>query len=866
MLRIKGLLFFLFYFLLFSLHATHQRAGEITYKHISGLTYEFKLVTYTYTPSPADRPELEIVWGDGSSSIVARTRKINLPNDISENIYIARHTFASSGYYTISMEDPNRNAGIVNIPNSVNIPFYVQTTLLINPFLGANSSPQLLNPPIDNGCVNKPYYHNPGAFDIDGDSLSYKLITCRGFQGENIPGYSLPFASNFISIDAMTGDLIWDSPPMQGEYNIAIQIEEWRNGVLICEMVRDMQIIIVACDNEPPEVSLIQDTCVLAGTILELTVTANDINSSQVTLSATGLPLQLSNSPATFPIVSGAPPVTSLFSWNTQCEHVRLRPYQVSFKAIDNGPQVNLVNFKTLSITVVALKVENVTATPQGNTVEISWQPNVCQNVAGYSIYKRVLSYDFTPDHCETGLPAYTGYRLIGQTFSHLDTVFIDDGSVFPLHHGNEYCYRIVAFFSDGAESYVSDEVCTYLLNDAPLITHVDVKTTDEQQGKIYISWENPTELDTNAYSGFQYRLYRTVTSDLSNFSLIFTGSSLQNRTFLDSNLNTVTTGYTYKVELWGKVNQEFQFIECSDLASSIFLYIDVMTNALELSWQEDVPWHNVFYTIWKYNLQTQQFDSLTTTENSSYIDRNLQNGVSYCYFIKSTGGYFVPDSIYPLYNNSQQKCVMPSDIDPPAIPNTKVTTDCENVFIEWSFDTDTAYEDVYIYYIYYKPTLTDNFAIIDSFYSAGSSCYYSPCQYTLYDLPYITGCFALSAKDTAGNESEMSEMTCFDIDDCVPYLLPNVFTPDGDGINDFFTPFLPYYNVKSVNFTVYNRWGGVVFKTQNPDLNWNGENIYTKQPCTDGTYFYVCEVYLYSLKGIIPMPLHGTITIIRSK
>jgi gliding motility-associated-like protein len=132
--------------------------------------------------------------------------------------------------------------------------------------------------------------------------------------------------------------------------------------------------------------------------------------------------------------------------------------------------------------------------------------------------------------------------------------------------------------------------------------------------------------------------------------------------------------------------------------------------------------------------------------------------------------------------------------------------------------------------------------------------------------LPYITGCFALSAKDTAGNESEMSEMTCFDIDDCVPYLLPNVFTPDGDGINDFFTPFLPYYNVKSVNFTVYNRWGGVVFKTQNPDLNWNGENIYTKQPCTDGTYFYVCEVYLYSLKGIIPMPLHGTITIIRSK
>ena len=197
------------------------------------------------------------------------------------------------------------------------------------------------------------------------------------------------------------------------------------------------------------------------------------------------------------------------------------------------------MNFKTLSITVVAPKVENVTATPQGNTVEISWQPNVCQNVAGYSIYKRVLSYDFTPDHCETGLPAYTGYRLIGQTFSHLDTVFIDDGSVFPLHHGNEYCYRIVAFFSDGAESYVSDEVCTYLLNDAPLITHVDVKTTDEQQGK-YISWENPTEwtrmpipLPISSLSDCNFRFKQLFV----DFHRLF----LQNRTFLDSNLNTVT-------------------------------------------------------------------------------------------------------------------------------------------------------------------------------------------------------------------------------------------------------------------------------------------------------------------------------------
>ena len=41
-------------------HATHQRAGEISYTYISGLTYEFTIVTYTYTPSPADRPQIEV--------------------------------------------------------------------------------------------------------------------------------------------------------------------------------------------------------------------------------------------------------------------------------------------------------------------------------------------------------------------------------------------------------------------------------------------------------------------------------------------------------------------------------------------------------------------------------------------------------------------------------------------------------------------------------------------------------------------------------------------------------------------------------------------------------------------------------------
>ena len=248
----KILLFIAAIFLQIHVFATHERAGEITYRHIEGLTYEITITTYTYAPSPADRPELEIKWGDGTSSIIPRDNYIDLTPFIRRNIYIGSHTFSGPATYTISLEDPNRNYGIINIPNSVNIPFYIETQLVINPFLGNNNSVVLLNPPLDYGCVDRLYVHNPGAYDPDGDSLSYKLVQCKGAGGLPIPGFEFPQASNSFSIDPVTGDLVWDKPVLQGEYNVAFIIEEWREGQRIGYVTRDLQRKIIACANNPP--------------------------------------------------------------------------------------------------------------------------------------------------------------------------------------------------------------------------------------------------------------------------------------------------------------------------------------------------------------------------------------------------------------------------------------------------------------------------------------------------------------------------------------------------------------------------------------------------------------------------------------
>ena len=844
-------------------HATHQRAGEISYTYISGLTYEFTIVTYTYTPSPADRPQIEVYWGDGSSSIIDRTSKVNLENNISRNIYVTQHTFTAAGTYHVTFEDPNRNAGIVNIPNSVEIPFFIETILIINPFIGGNSSPQLLNPPLDNACTNVPFYHNPGAYDVDGDSLSYSLINCRGYNGEDIPGYSLPAASNYIAIDPLTGDLTWDSPIMAGEYNIAILIEEWRNGILIGSMVRDMQITVAPCNNEPPVVK-VNDTCVIAGSRIDKLVWVYDYSSTHVKLTATGEPFMVSESPAQFSDITDSVPYSTHFVWQTQCSHIKKTPYEVIFKAKDNGPQVELVSFKTLRIRIIGPKPKDLNAFPEGNIIHLDWQPDSCSNAVGYDIYRRNGEDNFEPDSCQTGLPPEAGYTKIGSTYSWLDTTFTDDGSSRPLYHGNEYCYRVVALFPDGSESIVSDKVCAHIANDAPVIINTDVVTTDPEHGNILVRWLFPPEVDSTAFPPpYQFQLFRK--SGFSDENLIFQTGAPENPSdtlsFLDHDLNTSDSAYTYKVVI---LNSD-TVIENSDPSTSIYLTLSSADKRLNLAWTNLQPWNNVAYTVFRFNEHTADWDSVATVTETHYADCNLENGKTYCYYILAEGYYWLPDTIGPLWNRSQEACGEPYDNEPPELPEITITTDCQNVEFSWLFSSDSAATDAVHYYVYYKPTLQGAFTCIDSFENA-EICYPAPCTYSISvsGSEVLVGCYAMRVADSNRNITELTDSVCIDVFDCLDYRLPNVFTPNGDGINDQFTPFMPYSGVTKIEMEIFNRWGKRVFRTEDPDILWDGTDETTHLPSSDGVYYYGCKLYVNSLAGEIYYLLNGSVTLIR--
>ena len=843
--------------------ATHQRAGEISYTFISGLTYEFTIVTYTYTPSPADRPEIEVLWGDGTSSVIPRLSKVNMENNISRNVYVTQHTFPAAGTFHVTFEDPNRNAGIVNIPSSVEIPFFIETILVINPFIGGNSSPQLLNPPLDNGCTNVPYYHNPGAYDPEGDSLSYSLINCRGYNGEDIPGYSLPAASNYIAIDPITGDLTWDSPMMAGEYNIAILIEEWRNGVLIGSMVRDMQITIAPCNNEPPVVE-VNDTCVVAGSRIDQLVHVYDYTSTYVRLSATGEPLLVSESPAQFSEIFDSVPYATHFVWNTTCSHIKLNPYEVLFKAKDNGPQVELVSFKALRIRVIGPAPKNLNAFPEGNVIHLDWQPDSCSNAIGYDVYRRNGEDDFEPDSCQTGLPPEAGYTKIGTANSWSDTTFTDDGSVLPLYHGNEYCYRVVALFPDGSESIVSEKVCAHIANDAPILINTDVVTTDADNGNILVRWLFPPEVDSAAFPPpYHFELFRKNgnSDEIQIHTVEASANPTDTLSYLDHDLNTLDEDYTYQVKIFNSDT----LIETSDPATSIFLTLTSADKRLGLSWTNIQPWNNVKYKVFRHNELTMDWDSLATVTETHYTDYNLENGKTYCYYVEAEGYYWLPDTIGPLYNRSQRACGMPIDNEPPEFPDITITTDCQNLVFSWVFSSDTAATDAVHYYIYYKPTLDGTFTCIDSFDNT-QICYPAPCTYSISvsGSEVLVGCYAMRLADSNRNITELTDSVCIDVFDCLEYQLPNVFTPNGDGINDMFTPFMPYSGVTKIEMEIFNRWGKRVFRTNDPDILWDGADETTHQPSSDGVYYYGCKLYVNTLAGEIYYLLNGSITLIR--
>jgi gliding motility-associated-like protein len=883
--------------------ATHIRAGEIIAERIPGpgFTYRIVVIAYTDTRSPVPFGAGRLDFGDGrvvdlipASQLPGNSFvRTELGNAVASNVVTIFHTFQGAGFYTISYREEFRNALVLNMNNSVNTAFYIETRILVDPLLSVTNTPRLLIPPVDAGCTGRTFIHNPGAFDVDGDSLAYSLVVPKQDRNRNVDGYVNPNNPRFggsnqavtgpptFRLDSITGDLIWDSPGTIGQYNVAFIVEEWRkiNGVFvqIGYVTRDLQIIIEDCNNDPPDVQIPPDLCVVAGTFISQTVTATDPNGHPVKLESFGGVYTISNSPANFsplPPVFRPQPTQGLFEWQTNGTHIRERPYQVQFKVSDNPPVgPSLVNIKTWNIQVIgpAPDFQEVNQIP-GRVIELLWEaypyPQQAQSI---QIWRRTSSNPYEPDDCETGIRS--GYQLVG-TVPPGSTRFVDDTFNGLPTVGATYCYRILAVFPNpaGGESIVSREICVQIKVDSPVVTNVDVVETSNTEGQIRVRWTSPFEIDTERFPPpFRYELLRL--ENLTGNTPKTLVASTMDTIFLDTDLNTENLAYRYQVRFYTSENE---LVDSSAVASSVRLSATQNANNIVLTWQFGVPWNNQSaqfprHLIYRNKINANSPDDFvlidsvivtggqfTWTDSGGSGTRELEPGEFYCYYVTTRGLYDIPVLPRPLLNNSQIACQTPRDIFAPCPPVLEITTpSCESFLADKPCGFNGFFNS-----LRWTPTINDSNCEDDIvgynvYFSAGGADGEFTKIATLTDLEFIhegltsfAGCYKITAVDEAGNESDFSNVVCND--NCPQYDLPNVFTPNGDGFNDTFRAIsnpisaCPRF-VELVRITIVNRWGGEIFTYQSntPEgifINWDGKDKNGNE-MPAGTYYYQGEV-----------------------
>ena len=857
--------------------ATHNRAGEITYRHVAGLTYEVVITTYTKTSAIADRPWLQIYWGDeqaGEADSLDRENIVFLPNDVQINTYRGTHTYGGPGAFALEVLDPNRNDGVLNIPGSVDVPFAIRSLLVISPQAGHNSSVQLLNPAIQNACARRLWIHNPGAHDPDGDLLTYHLVPCRGFEGDAIPTFSSPelisAEDDLFTIDATSGDVTWDEPVLAGEYNIAIAIREWRwvadELVQVGEVVRDMQITVQMCANEPPELAPVADTCVVAGTLLTMDFTATDPDGNSILLTAVGGPLTEVDHPGVFsPLGSG----NGAFAWAPTCTEVRAEPYSLVVKAEDNSSQVDLMDIESVAIRVIAPPPVLVSAEPVGNAVALSWLPHTCSDelpdwkavAGGYDLYRRIGTDTWTPGECTTGIPDGLGYVLIASVEGLATTAYLDADL---LSFGATYCYRAVARWPGSGPSVASSPLCATIVKDVPVMTGASVVATSATDGVVDVAWSPPTDADTVAFPGpYFYRLFGTAPGAATASLLLTTASgpylSSPDTAFTHTSLPTDGGPWSYRVEAVASTGS----IGTSLPAATPLLLLEPDDNRLTLRVEAAVPWNNTLYRFFRAD-GAGGWVELGTAAEPLWVDSGLVNNTTYCYRAETVGGYDAPGTVDPIVNFSQEVCGRPFDYTPPCPPTFALEPDCveEVNRLAWEDVVECA-DDVVAWEVWWAPVLGDSLQL----YTAveGSPTY-------LFNGDgsegTIAGCFAVAALDSLQpgpdgllrrNRSALSDTIC--VDNCPYYFLPNVFTPNLDDRNDTFRAF-PWKFIDSVDVRIFNRYGEEVFATGDPDIRWTGEHR-DGGVCADGVYYYSARVFTIRLVGRVEEKFSGNIHLI---
>ncbi len=240
--------------------STHLRSGEIQVKQLEGFTFRITVKVFT---DDVDTNVLFggdgalIDFGDGTFQEVPYVDNIvrldlDPSGSIAEASYSVIHTYTESGTYTISYVEAYLTEGIMNLLYFENIPFYLETYLVLDPSLPTyGGTPEFLADPIFRCITGDNYSFSTAAIDSNNNQLYYEFVTPKIARSVFVDGYQLP---ENIHINPYTGLITWDTKFKNsyavGEFLFTVKIIQINDGQIAGFILRDFQVIVADLESQ----------------------------------------------------------------------------------------------------------------------------------------------------------------------------------------------------------------------------------------------------------------------------------------------------------------------------------------------------------------------------------------------------------------------------------------------------------------------------------------------------------------------------------------------------------------------------------------------------------------------------------------
>lgn len=432
-------------------YASHAQSADITYQCLGGNQYQISLSFYRDCAGVAAPNTAQV---DISSASCGQNLSLTLNRIQGTGIEVSpictqMNTQCSGGQYpgvqeyiyrgiitlpaqctdwviSFSLCCRNSSIGTITNPGAENI--YVEARLN-NLNFTCNNSPTFSNPPIPFVCVGQPYCFNNGSFDADGDSLFYTLVAPFTSATTNV-NYIAPYSesqpltsSPAVSFNTATGDMCMTPTQLQVTV-FAIVVEEWRNGILVGSVMRDIQLRTITCTNNNPYVNGINNTnqyslTACAGQPINFTISTFDMDATQ------NVTINWNNgvNGANFTSTAGTRP-TATFSWTPTSAQISNAPHCFTITVQDDNCPYNGSQTFSFCITVTGITLSttssnancgasngtaNVQITSGSGPFTYQWLPNGGTNASASGLQAGTYTVNVSSAGCASSATASVG-------------------------------------------------------------------------------------------------------------------------------------------------------------------------------------------------------------------------------------------------------------------------------------------------------------------------------------------------------------------------------------------------------------------------------------------------------------------------